>query len=357
MRIALVAPPWVPVPPPRYGGSEVVIDSLARGFKAAGHEVLLFTTADSTCDVPKAWVLEAAEGERMGAAVVELQHAVRAYEVVADFDIVHDHTFAGPLLDHPATKVVTTNHGVFADAAGDVYRAISRRAAVIAISYHHASTAIDTRIARVIHHGVEVDTFPVGKGMGGFALFLGRMSPSKGVHTAIRAARRAGLPLLIAAKMREQAEHEYFADVVEPLLGGDVEYLGEIGRTTKLELLGNAICLLNPIDWPEPFGLVMIESLASGTPVVACPQGAAPEIIDEGVTGFLRNDEDALAIALRKVPDLDRAACRAAAEKYFSADRMIAEHLALYEDIVDGRFKIELPSGGAPGHVRPVRRR
>jgi glycosyltransferase involved in cell wall biosynthesis len=357
VRIALISAPWVPVPPPRYGGSEVVIDTLARGFVAAGHEVLLFTTADSTCDVPKAWVLQEAQGERIGETLIELQHAVRAYEVVRDYDIVHDHTVAGPLLCDRTGPVVTTNHGPFGDAAGDVYRAISRRAALIAISHHQASTAIDTRIARVIHHGIEPDMYPVGAGSGDYALFLGRMTASKGVHTAIRAARLAGMPLRIAAKMRERLEYEYFTDVIQPRLGRDVEYVGEVGRTTKLELLRNARCLINPIAWPEPFGMVMIEALACGTPVVASPQGAAPEIVQEGVTGFLRNDPEALATAMRKVGELDRKACRAAVEDVFSADRMVQDHLELFADILEGRYDINRTGDhGRPHHVRPVGR-
>ena len=337
MRIAVIAPPWVPVPPPRYGGSEGVIDLLARGFYGAGHDVLLFTTADSTCPVPKAWALERAEGERIGETMIELQHAVRAYERVTGFDIINDHTVAGPLLAPPGTPVVTTNHGPFTGSSGEVYRAISRRASVVAISHNQASTAVDTAIARVIHHGVDVDNIRVGDGNGGFALFLGRMSPDKGVHLAARAARQAGMPLRIAAKVRERAEHDYFVDVVKPLLGGDIEYIGEVDWRTKFELLASATCLLNPITWAEPFGLVMVEALACGTPVIAGPIGAATEIIDEGVTGYLRSDEDALVNVLGKVHELDRAACRAVAVARFSARRMVSEHLELFEDLLSGR--------------------
>jgi glycosyltransferase involved in cell wall biosynthesis len=185
------------------------------------------------------------------------------------------------------------------------------------------------RIAAVIPHGLDLTGFRLGAG-GGYVAFLGRMHPGKGVSTAIRVARAAGLPLRIAAKMREPTERAYFQAEVEPLLGGDVEYVGEIAADEKSAFLGGATCLLNPLAWPEPFGLVMVEALASGTPVVATPCGAAPEIVDHGVTGFLAGSVVDLAAAVRRVGELDRGACRRAAEERFSAERMVRDHLALY---------------------------
>ena len=297
MKIAIVAPPWVAVPPVGYGGTEAVLDGLAQGLSVAGHDVLLYTTGDSTCPVPKAWVFEKAVGVGIGGAVTELRHVIHAYEAVRG--LRHR---ARP---HPGRTGVrrpllgiarrVTNHGPFDGDLHDYYRAIADRVPIIAISQHQASTARDIPLAGVIHHGIDMNEFTLGAGRGGYALFLGRMSPDKGVHTAVRVAREAGVPLKIAAKLREQAEHEYFNERVRPLLGGDIEFVGEVGGTAKHELLGDALCLLNPMAWPEPFGMVMIEALASGTPVVATPRGAAPEIVDDGVTGYLRVGEDALA--------------------------------------------------------------
>jgi glycosyltransferase involved in cell wall biosynthesis len=229
--------------------------------------------------------------------------------------------------------VVTTNHGPFADELAAIYRIVAHRVPVIAISHHQASTAGPVPIARVIHHGVDLDRFPFGEGDGGYALFLGRMTPEKGVHTAVRVARAAGIPLRIAGKMHEAAEHAYFAERVKPLLGGDVEYIGEVGGDVKLRLLSGAACLLNPIEWPEPFGMVMIEALACGTPVIATPRGAAQEIVNEGVTGFLAEDIDALASAIARVGDVDRHACRRAAQERFSMTRFAEDHLKLYEQM------------------------
>ncbi len=350
MRIALIAPPWVPVPPPLYGGTEVVVDRLARGFHEAGHEVLLFTTGDSTCPVPRQWVLERSEHLRMGAVVPELRHVVHGYEAARGFDIVHDHTLAGPVYAErfPDLAVVTTNHGPFNDELLDVYRVIAPSVSIIAISHSQASHAQGLPIARVIHHGIDVAEFPIGDGDGGYFLFLGRMAPDKGARRAARIARQAGVRLLIAAKMREPLEYEYFDNQVRPLLGPDVEYVGEVGGDEKMELLSGARALLNPIRWVEPFGLVMIEALACGTPVLTYRQGAAPEIVDDGVTGFLCDVHDEMAEAIHRVDELDRKACRRAVEERFSTDRMVADHLDLFESLLrDGRERRPTEVGAA----------
>ena len=334
MRIAMIAPPWVPVPPPAYGGTERVLDDLCRGLSAHGHDVLLFATGDSTCPVERAWSYDTARGTANTSVAAELCHVLDAYDAIRTWgaDVVHDHTLSGPLYaaHHPELLVVTTNHGPFDGELASLYRAVARRVPVIAISEHQASTARHTPIAAVIHHGVDVGSFPIGLGRGGYAAFLGRMSPDKGVHTAIEVARAAGIPLRIAAKMSEPAERDYFHERVEPMLGGDIEYMGEIGNAAKLELLADAVCLLNPIGWPEPFGMVMVEALACGTPVVATPFGAVPELVEEGVTGFVRSDEASLVAAIHEVSGLDRGDCRASAEIRFSAKRMASDHLNLY---------------------------
>lgn len=340
MRIAIIAPPWVAVPPVAYGGTEAVLDGLARALQAAGHQVVLFATGDSTCPVPTGWVLDAGAGVGSATSSTELRHAIRAYDWIADqVDIVHDHTLVGPVYAQrfPALPVVTTNHGPFETELAEYYRAISDVVPVIAISRHQASTARGTRIGGVIHHGIDLDAIPMGDGSGGYALFLGRMSPDKGVHTAARAARDAGVPLKIAAKRNEPAERAYFDAMVAPLLGDDVEFIGEVGGDEKWALLGGARCLLNPIAWPEPFGMVMIEALACGTPVLATPLGSVPEIVDDGVTGFIRGKEDDLANALLHVDELDRAACRRATDERFSAERMAAEHVRFYQAVLDVR--------------------
>jgi glycosyltransferase involved in cell wall biosynthesis len=335
MRIAIVAPPWVPVPPPGYGGTERVIDELARGLAAAGHDVLLWATGDSTCDVPTRWVLPNAVGTAGAAPATELHHVICAYEDIMAWgaDVVHDHTLCGPV--YAATlpvPIVTTNHGPFDSELGPLYRAISEHTDVVAISHHQASLATsDTRIAAVIHHGLDTTTVPLGRGDGGYAAFLGRMCPDKGVDAAIRIARSAGMRLKIAAKLAEPAEREYFRACVEPLLGRDTEYVGEVGGDEKWELLGGATCLLNPLRWSEPFGMVMIEALATGTPVVATANGSVPEIVTDGVNGFIGVSERQLAHAVRRVELLDRSTCRRIVADEFSITRMVREHVRLFE--------------------------
>jgi glycosyltransferase involved in cell wall biosynthesis len=340
MRIGLVAPPWVPVPPPAYGGTEAVIDQLARGLVQAGHEVLLAAAANSTCPVPCVPGTDEVglAAPVCGENVTELRHVIRSYAAMRGVDIVHDHTLVGPLCrtEHPEVPVVTTNHGPFDPVLTPIFRAM-RGVAVLAISHHQASTAVGVLIAGVVHHGIDIDSVPLGRGDGGYASFLGRMSPDKGVREAALIAREAEVPLRIAAKLREPAERDYFEAEVRPLLCSDVEYVGELGYAEKLELVGGSFALLNPIQWHEPFGLVMIEALAAGTPVVGTPYGSAPEIVDDGVTGHLRTGLRPLANALLRAATLDRSACRAAAVERFATERMVADHIRVYTELVAGR--------------------
>ncbi|HVW35162.1 MAG TPA: glycosyltransferase family 4 protein [Acidimicrobiia bacterium] len=334
MRIAVIAPPWLPVPPASYGGTERVLDTLCRGLVSRGHDVLLYATGDSSCPVERAWTYREHLGTVAVSPAAELAHVIDAYDTAAAWGatVIHDHTITGPVWTgvQGGCPVVTTNHGPFSADLAAVYRRIGPRVPIIAISHHQASTAGAIPVHAVIHHGVDLAGVECGTGAGGYAAFLGRMTPEKGVARAIRIARRAGVPLRIAAKMREPAEHAYFEAAVRPLLDGDVEYLGEVGGEDKDRLLADATCLLNPIAWPEPFGMVMIEALARGTPVVATPCGAAPEIVEDGVTGIVRDDDDQLARAVLTALTLDRAACRAAAETRFSMERMARDHEAVY---------------------------
>ncbi len=338
VRIGMLAPPWLPVPAPGYGGTEAVIDQLAVGLQAAGHDVVLFTRADSTCAVPRCNSSELPGPEELGQADIALRHALDGYAAFRRLgvDVVHDHTSVGAFVaaDFADLPLAVTNHNRFDARANVLFGAVSGRAAVVAISRAQADTARGVRIDRVIHHGVDTDAFPFGAGRGGYLLFLGRMAPEKGVATAARVARRAGRRLLIAAKMWEPRELRYFEEEVQPLLDDDIRYIGQVGHERKLDLLADAEALLNPIAWDEPFGMTMIESLACGTPVLAHPAGASPEIVDHGCTGFLAADEDGLVAAVREIAGLDRAAAREACARRFSTARMVADHVDLYRDLL-----------------------
>ena len=339
MRIGLIAPPWVPVPPVSYGGTETVVDNLARGLSRLGHEVRLFTLGESTCPVARSYLFDQAP-RVIGTSVEEAAHVFAAYDALADVDVIHDHTLLGPLLaaaahpHHP--PVVVTHHGVFTAENRRVFAQIARHAAVLAISHHQARHAGPVPVGAVIHHGIDLEQYRPGVADGEYLLFVGRMSADKGVHRAIRVARRSHRQLVILAKMREPSEHAYYAQHVQPLLDDDITVLIEPTPEARMDLQRGAAALINPITWPEPFGLVMAEALATATPVIAFGNGAAPEIIDHGRTGYLCRDEDAMVAAVARLDRIDRAACREAAERRFSQQRMATDHARFYRQLSEG---------------------
>ncbi len=338
MHIAIIAPAWLPVPAPAYGGTEAVLDQLARGLQAAGHDVLLVCHPRSQCPVPKASVVPEEDSVPMGRASIEIEHAIGAYDLAKYSDVVHDHTLAGPIYSasFPNLPVVTTNHNAFTRKYNALYGAVVPRVGLVAISKSHAAST-HVPVDAVVYHGVNVDDFPVGGGDGGYVAVLGRMTANKGIHRAIAVARAAGVRLKIAAKMREPHERDYFEEFVEPFLGDDVSYLGEVDADGKRELLAAAAALLNPISWPEPFGMAMLESLACGTPVVGCPQGAAPEIIEHGVTGYLGETDAELIAGLQSLDRIDRVACRQQARNRFSVEQMVDGYLHVFAQRIVGQ--------------------
>jgi glycosyltransferase involved in cell wall biosynthesis len=336
MRVGLIAPPWVPVPPPMYGGTEQVVDDLVAALKRMGHEVRLFSVGDSTCAVDLSWYYQSPPGP-MGSSLPEAAHVLAAYAALDDVDVIHDHTLLGGLLRREVAgtpPVVVTNHGVFTEETRAIFGAISRSAAVVAISHDQRSSAPDVPVASVIPHGIDLRRHRFGSGGGGYVLFVGRMSADKGLHRAIRVARRAGRRLVFVSKMWAPDEIAYFDEQVRPLLGDDVRHV-QPGTAQELrELYRHAEALLNPIRWREPFGLVMAEALASGTPVLAFPEGAAREIVEDGRTGFLCPDEPAMVWGLEHLGLLDRRRCRQAAEDRFDVNRMALDHVRLYERVI-----------------------
>ena len=338
MRIGLIVPPFLAVPPSRYGGTELVVDALARGLRQLGHDVRLFTVGESTCPVPTAWWYEHTV-EPMGMGSAEATQVTVAYRELADVDVVHDHTLLGPLVfgGRDGPPVVTTCHSAFTADLRQVYAEIGRRVPIVAISQSQRDSAPEVPIARVVHHGLDLSQYTPGAGDGGYLLFLARMSPDKGPHHAIRIARAAGRRLVLVAKMRDPEEFAFFRSEVEPLLGPDVDFVGEVALAERVRLLQGAAALLNPIDWPEPFGLTMIEALACGTPVLTLRRGAAPEIVTDGRTGFLRTDADALVACVDRLGQIDRADCRAEARQRFSMQRMVEDYLDVYVQALLGQ--------------------
>lgn len=338
MRIGILAPPWIPIPPPAYGGIEEVVDVLACGLSELGHEVVLAAHPGSSCPVERIPVVGLASAGRIGNKDDELRHAAQAYAVFEDLqlDIVHDHTLAGPVYERrPAgVPVVTTAHGPFTAEMLRHFLSLPSDVGVVAISRHQASTAGPVDIARVIHHGIDASHIVPGGGTGGYLAFLGRMARDKGVREAIEVARLTGMRLLIAAKMREADEREYFHDAIEPLLDARIEYVGELGTEDKFDLLRSAVAMVNPLRWPEPFGMVMIEAMAVGTPIIATPQGSVPELVEDGASGFLRTTVAGLVAAVPLLDGIDRARVRSHVIEHFSKEQMALSYAEYFRDVI-----------------------
>jgi glycosyltransferase involved in cell wall biosynthesis len=338
MRIAQVAPPWYPIPPERYGGIEQIVSWLTDALVDRGHDVTLFATRDSKTKASLRGYYRAAQGPIVE-PLQELPHLVDAYLQAEDFDIVHDHTFfgigpaMGALLKNPAF-VHTTHVPVTArDYLLQTYEGINDRTHFVAVSNAQRLNTPTLKYAATIYNGIPVDAWPFSKVKDDYLLFVGRMSPQKGPHLAITAARALGRRLLMGVKMHEGAERDFFEAEVKGLLTPDIEILGELNFTEKLAVYSNAACTLMPIQWPEPFGLVVIESLACGTPVVALRNGAMDEIIQNNVTGVVADTMDEFIEGIERAGEFDPAACRRSVEARFSVETMTNGYESLYRSL------------------------
>ncbi|MFL6128951.1 MAG: glycosyltransferase family 4 protein [Mycobacteriales bacterium] len=339
LRVALVAPPWFEVPPQGYGGIEALCADLADGLVACGHEVHLFASGSRGTDAHFIRTYEDPPSERVGDPILEMIHAARVAAAMTDMqlDIVHDHTLAGPLLARARRcPTMLTVHGPLDGELGDYLELLGSTVHLVAISAAQRRSRPELNWAATIPNALRVADYPFRAEKEDYALFLGRMNPEKGAHVAIEVAREAGCRLLIAAKCNEPAEQAYFDEQVAPRLGDGVEWLGEADADRKRQLLGAARCLLFPLRWEEPFGLVMIEALACGTPVVALRRGSVPEIVVDGVTGYVRDDAAELPPLLSQVDALDAKACRRRAEEEFDLPVMISRYEQAYRAVIAG---------------------
>ena len=322
------------VPPRSYGPWEQVASTLTEGLVARGHDVTLFATSDSTTSARLHATAPAGyeEDASVDAKVHEALHIAAVFERAGEFDVISNQFDFLPLAFSRLvdTPVVTTVHGFSSERIVPVYQAYDDIAHYVSISDSDRHPSLT--YAATIHHGIELDRFSVGAGDGGYLLFLGRIHPDKGTAVAIDVARRAGLPLVIAGVVHDQA---YFDAEVAPHLGVDgISYVGPVGPVDRDRLLGGAAALLHLIDFAEPFGLSVVESLATGTPVVAFSRGSMPELLRDGVTGYLVADADAAVGAVARLNRLDRAACRIDAVTRFSAARMVADYERLFARVV-----------------------
>ena len=358
MRIAQIAPLYESVPPKYYGGTERVVAHLSNELVRRGHEVVLFASGDSATLAelvpcrPKALRLDENKLSWDVAAHFAMLAKVRAR--AEEFDILHFHVdcFHMPFFADIADRTVTTLHG--RQDIGDLwelYRAYPQFP-LISISDSQRAPVPHLRWVRTIHHGYPVSQYPFSaEAKGGYLAFLGRIAPEKGVDRAIKIATLAGMKLRIAAKI-DFADRGYFHEQIAPLVGPHADYIGEIGEAEKIDFLGDALALVFPIDWPEPFGLVMIEAMACGTPVIAFNQGSVPEIIEDGVSGFVVNSVEEAAKAAQLVQGLDRAKVREAFERRFSAETMAQAYEAAYLTVLSeaiGSPTLQAVNGVAAG--------
>jgi glycosyltransferase involved in cell wall biosynthesis len=333
MKIGVIASIAHRLPPKHYGPWEQIASTLTEGFVTRGHEVTLFATADSKTSATLHGTAPAGyeESDQIDAKVWEALHIASAFERAAEFDLLANHFDFMPLTYSRlvATPVVTTIHGFSSARILPVYRAYDDIAHYVAIS--DADRDPSLTYEATIHHGIDLTGFTYMPDPGEYLLFLGRIHPHKGAHRAIEVARRAGLPLVIAGIVQDE---NYFRDAVQPNIdGAAVSYLGPVGPAVRDALLGGARALLHLISFAEPFGLSVIESLATGTPVIATPLGSMPEILRNGSTGFLVEDTEAAVAAVGALGIISRAVCRAEAVARFGADRMVDDYLTLFERV------------------------
>ena len=339
LRVGLLSPVWFPVPPTGYGGIEWIVAILADGLVAAGHDVTLFASGDSRTKARLVSVYDIAPSERIGTSLPELHHALACYERADEFDVINDHSGlpAAALGGCVDTPVVHTVHGPLDGEAGVVYEQVGRvspRVGLISLSQNQRRPRPDLPWIANCPNAIDLDAYPPGLGRGDYLLFLGRLSFDKGCHRAIEVAKAAGLPLKIAGKMREPLEQDYYETYVRPNLGPEVEFFGEVSLEKKVSLLQNARATLFPISWEEPFGLVMIESMACGTPVIATRFGAVPEVIEHGRSGIIVDDYMEMVDAIPAADRLDPLELRRFVEEHFSPARMVADYVDAYETVI-----------------------
>jgi glycosyltransferase involved in cell wall biosynthesis len=336
MKIAVIAPCWFPVPPTGYGGIEWVVSLLADGLVDSGHEVTLFASGDSHTIANLAAIHPVAPSEWIGRSFWELRHVLHCYERAGDFDVVNDHSgpFAAALGAAIDTPVVHTVHGPLVGEPGELYDQVTRVApetGLISLSMNQRRPRPGFNWIANCPNALDLSVYPFRPQRGDYLLFLGRMSPDKGAHRAVAVAMEAGLPLKIAGKMREPKEREYWEQFVEPHLGDGIEWLGEVSHGEKVELLQRARATLFPIEWEEPFGLVMIESMACGTPVIATNRGAVGEVVEHGRSGIIVEDYRIMGSALEEADRLDSRELRRFVEDRFSPLRMVRDYVKAYE--------------------------
>ncbi|GCE14123.1 glycosyltransferase family 4 protein [Tengunoibacter tsumagoiensis] len=358
MKIAQIAPPWITIPPHNFGGTENALFHLIEEQVAQGHEVTLFATADARTSAHLISFIPASlvsEGVPWQAGMKAYYHLHKSIEYISShqFDIVHTHLSSSgdmylfPLLADLNTPHVTTLHshfpfdrsiGPWVGDADAYFMEWARQVPLITISEHARRNPLPDNVIGTVHHGIQTDRYrPLTEENGDYFLWLGRFSYEKGAHLAIEAARRAGVPLVLAGikEPHKPESVQYYKHMIEPYLDGkQIRYVGPVSHQQKVELLSQARGLLHPIVWDEPFGMVLIEAMATGCPIIATPRGATPEIVKHEQTGFLARSVDEIVDCIPRITEIDRRAVREHAEKYFSAPTMVENYVHIYKQII-----------------------
>lgn len=342
LRVAMLAPPWISVPPPGYGGVESVVSVLTEALVRRGHEVTLFCAPGSTSGARVSTLLGECHPDEIERSLYEVDHVARAFDEIDDaapdarFDVVHDHCgfTALAMAARLDTPIVHTLHGQFTASTAAFYAHHGQKAALVGISLAQlASAPPGLGPIETIPNPIDLSAWPLQERKQDYLLWIGRITPEKGPHRAIAAARAAGVPLVLAGVI--QPGHQAFFDrEIAPHVDGDrVRFIGEVTGAAKRSVFANARALLMPIRWDEPFGMVMVEALACGTPVIAFPEGAARELVVHGSTGFLVEDESAMAIAVGRLSRIEPRACRTWVYENCHIDVVVAAYERTYRTV------------------------
>ena len=363
LRIALVAPAWYPLPPRGYGGTELVVHLLHIELRRMGHEVTVFGAEGSEAGVTM--LADAAWSHDLGGPAEAARQATYLARVYASmsgrrFDVIHDHTgFEGLLLaiqSGLAPVVVHTMHGELSEPMCTFYKEVAERARLCAISLSQAASAPDVKLAGIVHNAVELPTAPPSVAHERYLIEVARITPDKGQHLAVQVARRAGRKLILAGKVERSGEGlRYFEEQVEPFLSPTVEYYPNVAGAQKTRLISRAAAGIFPLQWAEPFGLAMVECMVAGTPVLALRSGSTPELIEEGVTGFLAEDVNDLVKGATRLDEIDRVRCATVARERFSPRHMAERYVAVYRQ---GSVEVEAfasPNGPQAAALSPRR--
>jgi glycosyltransferase involved in cell wall biosynthesis len=344
LRIAMLAPPWIPVPPPGYGGIEAVVALLANELVRLGHDVTLFAAPGSYSQAEVRPLLAAPHPDAIERSLYEVDHVARALEEIEHagrhgrpYDVIHDHCgfTAFAMADRIAVPVVHTLHGPFTSDTSAFYAHHAGKAHAVAISQAQRALAPpELPIAAVVPNPINARDWPLVTEKDDYLLWVGRMTAEKGPHRAIEVARRADMRLILAGPVQTGQESFYEREVLPHLDGDRVTHIGEVAGQQKIDLFANARALLMPIRWPEPFGMVMLEAMVCGTPVLAFPEGAVREIVLPGVSGFLVEDEEEMARTLARVGEIDPTRCRACTVERWDTGAVAAAYERVYRGAV-----------------------